>query len=75
MLKIRNGVLYRIPLEGGAEHLRKLRWCLSTNSVTDAFLVAHIEEGSHMEVESTLNQAVQLTWSQLKDRMWHVGCT
>ena len=61
MLKIRDGVLYRAPLEGGAEHLGKPRWCVPTNLVTDALLVAHVEEGSHMAGESTLNREVQLT--------------
>ena len=30
--------------------------------MTDALLVAHVEEGAHMAAESTLNRAVQLTW-------------
>ena len=58
LLKIKDGVLYRVPLEGGAEHLDKLRWCVRTNSVTDVLLVAHVEEGGHMAVESTVNRAV-----------------
>ena len=69
LLKMRNGVLYRIPPEGSAEHLNKWRWCVPTNSVTDSLLVAHIEEGAHMATESTLNRSVQLTWwpSQRRD--------
>ena len=59
---MRNGILYRKPLEGGAEHHDKLRWCVPLSSVTDALLVAHVEEGVHMAAESTLNRAVQLTW-------------
>ena len=38
MLKIRDGVLYRTPLEGGAEHLGKLRWCVPTNSTEQSSL-------------------------------------
>ena len=69
LLRIKDGVLYRLPLDGGAEHLDKLRWCVPTNSVTDVLLVAHMEEGVHMAVESTLNRSVQFTWwpTQRKD--------
>ena len=69
LLKLQNGVLYRTPAENSAEHLDKWRWCVPTNSITDSLLVAHIEEGSHMAAESTLNRSVQLTWwpSQRRD--------
>ena len=69
LLKMENGVLYRTPPVGVAEHLDKWRWCVPTNSVTDSLLVAHIEEGAHMATESTLNRSVQLTWwpSQRRD--------
>ena len=69
LLKLQDGVLYRTPPESTAEHLNRWRWCVPSSSVTDALLVAHIEEGAHMAAESTLNRAVQLTWwpSQRRD--------
>ena len=64
LLELHEGVIYMKPTKEGQ---RMLRWCVPNACITDALWLAHVVEGCHMAVRSTLSRLIiQTYWPDMR---------
>ena len=64
LLELHEGVIY---MKSTKENERMLRWCVPNACITDALWLAHVVEGCHMAVRSTLSRLMRQTyWPEMR---------